>query len=222
MKSYDLENVKFSYNSQNDILSIKNLTVQKGERVFIHGPSGSGKSTLLNMMAGVLAPTSGSLRALGKGLETLSVQSRDRFRGDHIGFIFQNFNLIPYLSIKDNISLPCRASKIRRDRSPELEKEINYLANHLGLSDILNHNVSRLSMGQQQRVGAARALIGSPEIIIADEPTSSLDDDIASQFIKLLMQEQEVKGFTLIFVSHDNRLKKYFPRTVALNEINHP
>lgn len=221
MNCFDLENLSFSYLPGKEILKIKELSISKGERVFIHGPSGSGKSTLLNLLAGVLSPSEGTLKVLGEDFGTKSIGEKDRFRGDHIGFVFQSFNLIPYLSIRENISLPTLASKERKSRiKSSINEEIKAITDHLGLSSFLDKQVSQLSIGQQQRVGVARALIGSPEIVIADEPTSSLDDDVTDSFMKLLIEEQEKKNFTLVFVSHDRRLEKHFNKTLSLKDIN--
>lgn len=220
MNAFELRDIKFGYKVAENILDIKSWEVKKKKSVFIHGPSGSGKSTLLNLLAGVLAPQSGTLNILGESLSDMKASQRDRFRGDHIGFIFQSFNLIPYLNIKENLSLPYMVSKMKKKRIDCLDEEITELTKHLGLTDYLQQQVSDLSIGQQQRVGVARALIGSPEIVIADEPTSSLDDDITESFMQLLMGKHKEKGFTLIFVSHDLRLEKYFDEKISLRELN--
>jgi putative ABC transport system ATP-binding protein len=208
------------------LLDIPTLLIKKGARVFIEGPSGSGKSTLLNLLAGVVIPQRGAVSVLGQRVDTLSGARRDRFRGDHIGFIFQMFNLIPYLSVVENVTLPCRFSQRRRQearrRSASLEAEALRLLTHLDMAvpDLLKRPVAELSVGQQQRVAAARALIGSPEILIADEPTSSLDFGLRQAFIRLLFEECKKAGTTLIFVSHDTSLAPLFDRTVRLTDIN--
>lgn len=220
MKSVEIESIKFSYQEGVDVLNIDSLSIEQGERVFIHGPSGSGKSTLLNLLAGVLTPSSGNIKILDRKLNDLSVSSRDRFRGDHIGFVFQSFNLIPYLTIKENISLPYKVSKVKKSKISNIDEETLKIAKHLKIDSFLDQKVSRLSIGQQQRVGVARALIGNPDIVIADEPTSSLDDEVTDSFMNLLLEKQKESGFTLIFVSHDKRLEKHFSRTISLSEIN--
>lgn len=221
MNIIEIKDLKFGYNSSSLILDIDRLEIAKGETLFLHGPSGCGKSTLLNLLAGVLVSSEGSLKVLDQDIETLSQTKRDRFRGDHIGFIFQRFNLINYLSISENISLPCRSSKHRqKNLKNSMDHEIKKLADHLNLTPFINKTVSNLSVGQQQRVAVARALIGSPEIVIADEPTSSLDDEVTDKFIKLLLEECKENKTTVIFVSHDKRLAKHFDREVALNDIN--
>ena len=208
------------------VLDIERLSVNRGERVFVEGPSGSGKSTLLSLIGGVVTPGHGHLRVLGREPAGLGSAARDRFRADHIGFIFQLFNLIPYLSVVENVVLPCRFSKLRRERAIEagsdLEAEARRLLGHLDLADeeLLARPVTELSVGQQQRVAAARALIGAPELLIADEPTSSLDAGRREAFLKLLMEECAAQGSTLLFVSHDAGLEPLFERTVRLAEVN--
>lgn len=216
-----LKDINFSYNDKNQILNVRNLEISKGEKIFIYGPSGSGKSTLLNIISGVISPQSGSVTLLNQDIKDLTVSQRDAFRGDNIGYIFQSFNLIPYLTVKENIILPLKTSKAKREKaSKNLEAEVIRLLKHLALEEHIDKKASELSVGQQQRVAVARALIGSPEIIIADEPTSSLDEEVTESFIQLLLAEQEVKKFTLVFVSHDKNLSKFFDRNISLNEIN--
>jgi putative ABC transport system ATP-binding protein len=206
-------------------LDIAAFSVAPGERVFLHGASGGGKSTLLSLIGGVVSPEAGTLEVLGADLPRLPAAARDRHRAEHLGFIFQQFNLIPYLSARDNILLPCRFSRRRRDRierdqaTPASEAE--RLAAHLDLAPaLLARPAGELSVGQQQRVAAARALIGRPELVIADEPTSSLDADHQRGFIELLLAECKVAGAALLFVSHDLRLAAHFDRQVALADLN--
>jgi putative ABC transport system ATP-binding protein len=209
-----------------DVLAIEALEIKAGERVFIEGPSGSGKTTLLNLLAGVLKPSAGRLLVLGQDLSGLPVRRRDSFRSDHIGFVFQSFNLMPYLSLIENVLLACRFSKRRRERIAAAgrtpEAEARRLLAHLGLEakDLAGRGVNRLSTGQQQRVAVARALIGQPELIICDEPTSALDADAREAFLTLLRAETEAAGASLIFVSHDRALAPGFDRTIALQAIN--
>jgi putative ABC transport system ATP-binding protein len=204
-----------------DALFIPQLQVKQGEHVFIKGASGSGKTTLLNLLAGILSPTAGSIRLLGQALERLSGAQRDRLRADHMGVIFQQFNLLPYLSVRENIQLPCAFSKKRRRQAADLNASTTHLLQHLGLAtDLGQRNVSDLSVGQQQRVAVARALMGSPELIIADEPTSALDTDMRDSFLKLLFQQAEAQHSTIVFVSHDPYIAPYFPRVIDLNELN--
>ena len=215
----EIKNGIFEYQNQKTVLNIKNFEIHKKDRVFLYGPSGFGKSTLLNLIAGVLTLKSGELNVLGQEFHRLSQSKRDRFRGEKIGYIFQIFNLLPYLSVKENILLPLVINKKRK--SEQVHAELDELLSSLGLTDLVDKKVTELSIGQQQRVACARALIGNPEIIIADEPTSSLDEKNTHEFMDLLLRQQEKKGFALLFVSHDERLKKYFSKTISLPEINH-
>jgi putative ABC transport system ATP-binding protein len=211
-----------------EVLHIPEFEVMRGERIFIRGASGSGKSTLLSLLAGVNLPTQGEVKILGKIINRLSGSGRDHFRSDHIGFVFQLFNLIPYLSVLENVTLPCRFSRKRKQKATgpgnNLTDEAARLLAHLDMADdsLIHRPVTELSVGQQQRVATARALIGAPEIIIADEPTSALDSDMRQTFIRLLFQECEATGSTLLFVSHDRQLESLFERHIALDEINTP
>ena len=211
------------------LLDIPTFQVKTGQRVFLEGPSGSGKTTLLNILGGIALPEKGSIEVNGTDITRLRGAARDAFRADHIGIIFQMFNLIPYLSPVDNIILPCRFSKRRdaaaRKKSNSAKEEARRLLNQMQLdkSADINSPAFELSIGQQQRVAAARSLIGSPALIIADEPTSALDNEIRQIFINLLFNEVADAEATLLFVSHDSSLAGYFDRCIklpALNEAN--
>ncbi len=208
-----------------DCLAIDGFVLAAGERVFLRGPSGSGKSTLLSLVGGVIAPQAGRVDVAGQRLAALSAAARDRFRADNIGFIFQLFNLLPYLSARDNILLPCRFSARRRARlhaagvTPAAEAQ--RLAARLDLAaEVLDRPAALLSVGQQQRVAAARALIGRPGLIVADEPTSALDADRQQAFLDLLLSECQAAGAALLFVSHDARLAQHFDRVLDLAQVN--
>ncbi len=223
----DLSNVRFTWpGAAAAAIDVASFQVGRGERVFLRGPSGSGKSTLLSLIAGVLTPDSGEVRVLGRDVGSLGGAARDRFRADHIGFIFQMFNLIPYLSVVENVCLPCGFSASRKSRAAQagghVGKEAVRLLTHLDMADdaLLRRRVTDLSVGQQQRVAAARALIGAPELVIADEPTSSLDADRRSAFLELLFRECADAGATLIFVSHDASLEPLFDRAISFADIN--
>ncbi|MGF1547714.1 MAG: ABC transporter ATP-binding protein [Thiotrichales bacterium] len=208
-----------------DCLAIAEFSVGVGERVFLHGPSGSGKSTLLNLIGGVLVPQRGEVSILGHGFAALGAARRDQLRADHIGFVFQQFNLIPYLPVIDNVLLPCRFSRRRQGRAQanggSARAEAERLLGHLDLDPALWHKPANLlSVGQQQRVAAARALIGTPELIVADEPTSALDAERQAAFITLLLRECAERGSALVFVSHDQRLAGQFDRVLALADLN--
>ncbi|MFY7865231.1 ATP-binding cassette domain-containing protein [Roseateles sp.] len=203
------------------LLQIESMRVMAGERVFIHGPSGCGKSSLLGLLGGVLQPQSGRIHLMGKELTRMSAGERERHRVDHSGFIFQQFNLIPYLNLIDNVLLPCQFSKRRAARASAHDGSARQAAQRLlaavGLDEsTLQRPVRELSVGQQQRVAAARALIGSPELVIADEPTSALDADAREAFVRLLFEECERAQSALLFVSHDAGLAERFDRRISL------
>ncbi|MCC5795236.1 MAG: ABC transporter ATP-binding protein [Chromatiales bacterium] len=222
----ELEGVGFAWPGQAPVLDIDSLIVPPGGRLFISGPSGCGKSTLLGLIGGVLTADRGRVSVLGTDLGTLGVWRRDAFRADHIGFIFQMFNLLPYLSVVENAVLPCRFSGRRRSRaeaaSGTVRGEAVRLLERLGLGadGLLERPVTELSIGQQQRVAAARALIGSPDLVIADEPTSALDSDSRNDFLALLTSECAAAGSTIIFVSHDRSLAAQFDQSIALETLN--
>lgn len=204
-----------------DTLAIPYLDVRQGEHVFVRGSSGSGKTTLLNLLAGILVPASGSITVLGQPLHSLSASARDRFRADHIGVIFQQFNLLPYLSVLENVQLPCHFSAWRKQQAGDMQATAIHLLAHLGLDSSLHQRpATELSVGQQQRVAVARALIGRPGIIIADEPTSALDTDTRDHFLELLFTEAQAQGSTIVFVSHDPHIAGRFPRVIELNQLN--
>jgi putative ABC transport system ATP-binding protein len=203
-------------------LDIARFELAAGERVFLHGASGSGKSTLLGLLGGVALPQQGRIELLGTDITRLGSRDRDRFRADHIGFLFQQFNLLPWLPALDNVLLPCTFSARRRERAgADPRAEAERLLRHLDLdSASWRKPAGELSVGQQQRVAAARALIGRPEILIADEPTSALDAERQQAFIDLLLQESAAVGAALVFVSHDQRLAGHFDRSIALHDIS--
>lgn len=202
-------------------LDIAAFELARGERVFLYGPSGSGKSTLLALLGGVTLPQHGSIEVLGHELSRLSASARDALRADHVGFLFQQFNLLPWLSALDNVLLPCTFSAPRKRRAGDPSAEAARLLTHLDLAcGLWRKPASDLSVGQQQRVAAARALIGRPEIIIADEPTSALDAPRQQAFIDLLLTEAATVGACLLFVSHDQRLAVHFDRVLSLAGIN--
>jgi putative ABC transport system ATP-binding protein len=220
----ELSNVEFTYPGQKaPTLKISSLKIEKKERVFIFGPSGCGKSTLLEVLAGVLAPQKGQVRILDSDLASMSATARDGFRAAHLGYVFQSFNLIPYLSVQENIELPVHLSPEKKKRLDGIsfEDEVKRLATSLGINEYLERRVTELSVGQQQRVAVARALFGQPELILADEPTSSLDYDHREKFISLLFEQCERQGTTLLFVSHDRSLEKLFSRKISFTEVNH-
>jgi len=205
-------------------IAIDRLTIARGERLLLLGPSGSGKSTFLNLVCGIAVPRAGVIDVLGKNLAAMGTTDRDRFRAEHYGVIFQMFNLLPYASALDNVVLPLSFAPERRKRvvrkRPVREEAARLLA-ALGIQGSLaiEGMAARLSVGQQQRVAAARALIGAPELVIADEPTSALDKRTQEGFLDLLFGQIEEAGATLIMVSHDDRLAPRFDRALDLCDI---
>lgn len=208
------------------VLDIPTFALAAGERLFLAGPSGSGKSSLLALIAGIHRTTEGRVAVFGADLSSLSGSARDRLRADRLGVIFQMFNLLPYLSVLENVTLPCRFSAPRRARAiaaaGSVNAEARRLLAHLGLDDpgLERRAAAELSVGQQQRVAAARALIGRPDLIVADEPTSALDTDRRLDFVALLRRECESAGAGLLFVSHDRALASHFDRVVELPALN--
>ncbi|TQV88567.1 ABC transporter ATP-binding protein [Aliikangiella coralliicola] len=225
--SISLKNVYFTYPDapHRPVLNIPCWTVAPQEQVFVHGPSGGGKSTLLNLLSGMLVPSQegqggqGEVSILGKRLDKMSQRQLDRFRANHIGYVFQQLNLIPYLSSVENILLATyfSAHKKARVKSADVEK----LLTKLNISpDDWSKQIAKLSTGQQQRVAIARALINKPELLIADEPTSSLDQDNRDNFMSVLVSLVAENKITLVFVSHDKSLSRYFNRIDALSDIS--
>lgn len=220
----DIADLTFEYRRGRRVLDIPSMRIERGRRVFLYGPSGSGKTTLLGILAGVLDVQGGSVRVLERDMARLSSSQRDAFRALHIGYVFQLFNLIPYLSVLENVTLPCRLSAARRARAERggesLDAAAGRIAEALEIRDLLASPVTELSVGQQQRVAAARALLGAPELVIADEPTSSLDTDRRERFLELLFSVCSQAGSTLVFVSHDRSLQPLFDDSVSLPELN--
>lgn len=219
-----LENVSFAWRKGQDgfRLEIPSWRLRRGARMALIGASGSGKTTLLNLLAGVTRADQGRVEVLGTDLSTLSSAARDRFRGDHIGLVFQMFNLLPFASVSENILLPLRFSNVRRKRAGAApEQEARRLLTRLGLDPaaVEGEPVAELSVGQQQRVAAARALIGAPQLVIADEPTSALDAASRENFLALLFAEAERSGATLLTVTHDEAVAAAFDERLHLPEI---
>lgn len=204
-------------------LGIERFVLPQGERLLLIGPSGCGKSTVLALLAGIVTPRAGTIDVLGTDIARLGGAARDRFRAAHFGIVFQMFNLLPYASVMDNVLLPLSFSPERRKRvnaGGPVEREAARLLGKLGIAPHLTHApAARLSVGQQQRVAAARALIGAPRIIIADEPTSALDRDRQAAFLDLLFAVVAEAGSTLVMVSHDESLGARFDRVVPLCDI---
>lgn len=216
-----IESLRFQWSKNNNFkIFVPKLEVGRGKKVLFLGESGSGKTTLLSLICGFLEPLSGSISINDKIISDLTSTNKDAYRSDNIGIIFQQFNLLPYANVIDNIILPLYFSK---QRSKKVENKINAamnLCDQLRLPEsILNQKASNLSVGQQQRVAVARALIGSPSIIVADEPTSSLDTEAQELFLDLMFDQISKNSSTLLMVSHDKSLTNYFDRVIDINEI---
>ncbi|MBZ2169123.1 ABC transporter ATP-binding protein [Marinobacter sp. F4216] len=211
--------LEFQWQPRQKPLAFPDIHLLAGEHLFLHGPSGAGKSTFLSLLSGMLAPVTGSVTILGTELSALPASARDRFRANHLGVIFQQFNLVPYLTVLANVTLPCSLSKLRsKATAPNTDEEAHRLLSALAIPEGLWHRkVTQLSIGQQQRVAAARALIGAPGVILADEPTSALDTDNRDRFLKLLLNLADKRNTSVLFVSHDHRLASHFHHRVELS-----
>ncbi len=213
-----LTDLQFRWPDGPVLLDIPQFDLMPGERLFLHGPSGSGKSTLLGLIAGIHQPQTGSVWLQGQNLTTLRASVRDRVRGSEIGYVFQQFNLVPYLSVLENVLLPLTFSAERRAGiQGEPARQALDLLGHLGIDgESSARSPGALSVGQQQRVAVARALLGSPPLIICDEPTSALDADARDAFLDLLIRSVQDSRSALLFVSHDTALATHFTRQLAL------
>lgn len=198
-----LNNVKFKWSKADSIIDINQFSFMKAQKYFIYGPSGSGKSTLLNLMTGFIKPDEGSVLLLSKNISNMSESELNKYRSKHMGFVFQSFNLIPYLTAIENIELPLYFLK----QKPLID--IKLLADKLNLTTNLLQKTESLSHGEQQRVALIKALIVNPDILICDEPTSSLDHDIQNKFLEILFSDL-CKKMTVVFVSHNMSLKDRF------------
>ncbi len=216
-----IDSVRFYWSKKSNFkIFVPNLEIKKGEKVLLLGESGSGKTTLLSLMCGFLNPLSGNISINGNTINQLSSKTRDEYRADNIGIIFQQFNLLPYANVVDNVLLPLYFSKVRSNNVSNKKEKVIELFKQLRLpDDIAQFRASSLSMGQQQRVAVARALIGNPSLIIADEPTSSLDADAQKIFLNLIFEQISENNSTLLMVSHDKSLSNQFDRLIDINEI---
>lgn len=219
-----LSGVAFAWPGRREFrLNVPQFRIARGRHVLLTGASGSGKTTLLNLICGITVPSQGTIEILGTSLAALSSAARDRFRAEHIGVIFQMFNLLPYGSALDNVVLPLSFAPQRRQRASAGRLAAEEAARLLLALDLAapfhRAPAATLSIGQQQRVAAARALIGTPEILVADEPTSALDRSNQERFLDLLFEQIDGAGTSLVMVSHDEALAARFDETVALADI---
>jgi len=223
----DCKQLTFSWPGETrSILDIADMSVSRGQRVFLRGPSGSGKTTLLSLLSAIMKPEAEKLSVGGIDLLTLDGARADRFRAEHLGLIFQQFNLLPFMSVRENVTLPCRFSPERKARATAsgstLTEEADRLlaAMQLPAQVFTASSTMQLSVGQQQRVAVARALIGKPSLVIADEPTSALDTDSRAAFLDLLFSELDSSAASLLFVSHDRSLADRFDKVLDMQAIN--
>ncbi len=214
--SLSIKDLYFTWSKQSDFaLQIPNWQVETGQKVFLYGRSGEGKSTLLNLISGIENRYTGNIQVLGQDMAKLSQRQKDTFRANNIGIIFQQFNLLPYLSAEQNVLLAQRFRSV--SQTPQSE-QLASICERLELSgNLLKQKAIELSVGQQQRVAVARALYGSPALVIADEPTSALDTQSREQFIQLLLDCAHTS--TVIFVSHDMSLASHFDQQLGLAEL---
>ena len=191
------------------------LAIDKGEMVAIMGPSGSGKSTLLHIIGALESPTSGSLTVAGRVYEGLDDKELTTLRRDHIGFVFQFFNLLPSLTAEENVTLP---AVIAKRHGPEIRKRARMLLERVRLDDRMDHLPAELSGGQQQRVSIARALLLEPELVLADEPTGNLDTKSGREVLRVLRELNQIEGHTIVMVTHDPAAAATADRVVFLQD----
>ena len=217
-----IKNLKYSYNKKSLFeMTVKNFSLNKGERLLIHGESGLGKSTFLNLISGSIEAKIGDIEILGNNISNIPGFVKDEIRGNHFGIVFQTFNLLPYISVENNILLGLIFSKRKRSKIENIKKEIKVLMQNLSLNydELKDRKSYQLSIGQQQRVAVARALIGRPEIILADEPTSALDLDNQKIFLDLLFRSLDKDKQGLIMVSHNKDVSKNFSQVKNIKDI---
>ena len=202
-------------------IEFPDIEIETGQRLLISGFSGCGKTTLLSLIAGALKLQEGSINFNDNDYSDMSSMSLDKFRADHIGYIFQTLNLIPFLNVSENIALGIKFSKNRKSKVSDMHQEIDRLISSLGLEkEVLNTAIDNLSVGQQQRVAVARALLGKPDLILADEPTSALDNDTTKKFLNEVMHTFDSSHQAIIMVSHDLSISSYFDTILDFNKHN--
>lgn len=213
----ELNNVNFSYPSGDFRLSIANLLVDAGEKVAVIGPSGSGKTTLLNLVAGILTPDEGNVRLDGIEINAQRDKARRDYRITNIGFVFQDFGLIDYLKVRDNILHPYRITKALQ-LTVEVKERALWLAGQMGIGDKLGRYPADLSHGERQRVAICRALLPGPKLILADEATGNLDPDNKTYILRLLFEAVADQEAALLAVTHDQELLHYFDRVIDFRD----
>ena len=216
----EVQNLKFSWPKSSFHLHIDALEIAAGEKLAIIGPSGSGKTTLLNLLAGIETARQGTLRVLDTELKLLGDSQRRDFRCSNIGFVFQQFELLDYLTVKDNIALPFLINQSLAARKTELgdDESIKKLAESMGIGDKLRRHPNKLSQGEKQRVAICRALVAQPKLILADEPTGNLDPKNKHRTLDLLFEQVQQRGQTLIVVTHDMSIVEGFDRTIDFSQ----
>lgn len=208
----DIRDLAFSYPKSNFRLHINSLTADPKSTVAIVGPSGSGKTTLLNLIAGVLAPESGSILVEGNDVAAMSDRQRREFRLQNVGMVFQNFELVDYLNVVDNVLLPYRIGNLSPSKADRVRA--TELLDQCGLSQHVRKPVTQLSQGECQRVAICRALLAKPSLVLADEPTGNLDPDTSGHVLQLLMDAVSATDATLMLVTHDHSLLENFDAVV--------
>lgn len=216
-KMLQLNGIIFSYRLGEFHLRIPDLSVASGERIAVIGPSGSGKTTLLNLVAGILTPEMGSVRIDGHEISVQSDKARRDYRISNIGFIFQDFGLIDYLDVRDNILHPYRITTAL-ELNDDVKDRAGRLAEQIGVGDKLNRHPADLSHGERQRVAICRALLPKPKLILADEATGNLDPDNKTQILELLFQAVQEHDATLVVVTHDQELLPHFDRVINFRD----
>ena len=206
-----LERLRFGYNGGEDVLRLGEFVVGPQDNILVVGPSGCGKTTLLHLIAGLLLPNSGSVVVDGQNLSALSPSARARFRGRHIGVVLQQFHLLPTLTAMQNLLVAQSLAGLPVDRTAA-----QVMLKALGIDERLDAYPHQLSVGQQQRVAVARALVNRPKLLLADEPTSNLDDEACESVAELLLHATRQYAVSLVIATHDTRLKSKIPRQLAL------
>ena len=216
-----IDDLKFWYTGKEFQLEISNLKINKGSKVAILGKSGSGKTTLAHLISGILKPQSGLIRFMGQNISNLSDGERRAYRIKNIGFIFQEFELIEYLSVLDNLILPYKLNK-SLSLNEETINRAKAIAGRIEIENKLHKYPNQLSGGERQRLATARALITSPSLVIADEPTGNLDTQTANKVLNEIIKQSSKSNSTLLMITHDPRLLESFDQVIDLNKLTNP